>query len=365
MISNNQMSIFGSSSSSAIEVMNQRPATQHVERDQREFQDEVAQKSKIIILRVPAASLAELDPPAKPSLIVKLSIKFTPRAAWSEIAREMQFMIIKCTFPTQRMFDMNLQPCILIDPSFAVRSALDDQTTDQRNLNSAAHAAANAQGSVRAKPPIALFTNKETREYALETYKLLEQPLAQFPGMPRVPIGRAYFNPEVDILHFQSKTISVSSGIRQGPTFGNFANKELIQRIAISNQYFETIDYNIGLRPVLLNYTSLREIIVLVPHLYCCIHGNDVRTSIRGEVFQHAKEHFVEKFKALVEGKWPNSMAYSWGRFPWVCLVRWGVDIVRFGVGLVGFGGSSGVEMSEERKGRFLREGKNNSFEVK
>ncbi|KAM0151458.1 hypothetical protein ACHAQE_008494 [Botrytis cinerea] len=79
------MSVFGLSSSSAIEAMNQRPATQHVERDQRESQ-EAAQKSKIIILRVPAASLAELDPPAKHSLIVKLNIKFTPRAAWGEIA---------------------------------------------------------------------------------------------------------------------------------------------------------------------------------------------------------------------------------------------------------------------------------------
>lgn len=164
MNSNNQMSIFGSSSTPAIEAMDQRPATQHVERDQREFQEEVAQKSKIIILKVPAASLAELDPPAKPSLIVKPNIKLTPTAAWSEIAREMQFTIIKGTFPTQRMFDMNLQPCILVDPSFADHSALDDQTTDQRNLNSAAHAAANAQDSVRAKPPIALSINNATRE---------------------------------------------------------------------------------------------------------------------------------------------------------------------------------------------------------
>lgn len=136
------MSIFGSSSSSAIEAMNQRPATQHVERDQRESQDEAAQKSKIVILRVPAASLAELDLPAKHSLIVKLNIKFTPRAAWGEIAWEMQFMMIKCTFSTQRMFDINIQPCVSVDPSFAVHSALDDQTTDQRNLNSAAHTAA-------------------------------------------------------------------------------------------------------------------------------------------------------------------------------------------------------------------------------
>lgn len=121
----------------------------------------------------------------------------------------------------------------------------------------------------------------------LEIYKLLEQPLPQFPGMPRIPLGRAYFNPEVGILLFQSKTTSVSPGNRQGPTFGNFADRELIQRIAISNSYFSTINYNIGPRPVLLNYTSLKEIIVLVPHLHCCIHGNDVRTSMRGEVLTH------------------------------------------------------------------------------
>ncbi|KAM3156660.1 hypothetical protein ABEW05_002857 [Botrytis cinerea] len=177
------MSIFGSSSSSAIEAMNQRPATQHVERNQRESQEEAAQKSKIIILRVPAASLAELDPPSKPSLIVKLNIK---------------------------MFDINIQPCVSVDPSFAVHSALDDQTTDQRNLNSAAHTAANAQSSVRAKPPIALSINNAIREYALEISKLLEQPLPQFPGMPRMPFGRACFSTEVDILLSVKENICIS-----------------------------------------------------------------------------------------------------------------------------------------------------------
>lgn len=146
----------------------------------------------------------------------------------------------------------------------------------------------------------------------------MEQPLPQFPGMPRMPFGRAYFSPEVDILLFQSKKISVSPSNRQEPTFENFADKELIQRIAISYNFSSTINYKIGPRPILLNYSSLKEIIVLFPHLCCCIHGNEVRTSVRGKVFPHTKEHFAEKFKALVEGKWPNSMAHSWGRFPWV-----------------------------------------------
>ncbi|TGO44431.1 hypothetical protein BCON_0520g00020 [Botryotinia convoluta] len=316
MNSNNQLSIFGSSSSLAIEAFNERRAAQQPEREQRESQEDLAHKSNIIILRVPAAFLAELDPPVKPSLIVKFNIKFRPRTEWKEIANEMRFSILKFTFPGLRMFDLNLQPCVLIDPSLAVRSTIDDQTTDQRNLNSAAHAAANAQGNVRAKPPIALSISKATREYALETYKLLEQPLAHLPGISRRPIGRAYFDPEVDILHCKSQITYVSAGRREGPTVSSFQNKQLIQHIALPYEYLSTIDYSIGRRPVLLNYTSLKEIIVLVQHLHCCIHGNEARTSVGRRGTQHPKEHYVEKFKTLVEGKWATAMAQSWGSFP-------------------------------------------------
>ncbi|KAF5870279.1 uncharacterized protein Bfra_009662 [Botrytis fragariae] len=313
MNSNNQLSIFGPSSSLAIEALNERRAAQQAEREERESHEELAHKSKTVILRVPAA---ELDPSAKPSLIVKFNIKFKTKPGWKEIPNEMRFSILKFTFPGQRMFDLNLQPCILIDPSFAVRSAIDYQTTEQRNLNSAAHAAANGQGDVRAKPPIALSISKATREYALETYKLLEQPLANFPGISPRPIGRAYFDPEVDILHCQSKIEYVSAGKRGGPTVSSFQKKEVIQRIAIPNEYFSTINYTTGPRPVLLKYTSLKEIIVLVQHLHCCIHGNEARTSVGRRGTQHPKEHYIEKFKTLVEGKWAAAMAQSWGSFP-------------------------------------------------
>ncbi|KAF7950510.1 hypothetical protein EAE96_007793 [Botrytis aclada] len=232
----------------------------------------------------------------------------------------MRFSIIKFTFPGQRMFDLNLKPCILIDPSLGIRSTIDDQTTEQRNLNSAAHAAANAQGAVRAEPPIALSISKATREYALETYKLLEQPIIHIPDVLRRPIGRAYFDPEVDILHCKSKIsyTQLSGGGREGPTVKSFRNRDLIQRIAIPNEYFSIINYSLGRRPALLGYTSLREIIVLVPHLHVCIHGNEVRTAVGRQGTQHAKEFYVDKFKILVEGKWAAAMAQSWGSFSWV-----------------------------------------------
>ncbi|KAF7911907.1 hypothetical protein EAE99_010915 [Botrytis elliptica] len=316
MNSNNQLSIFGPSSSLAIEAFNERRAAQQAEREdreERESQKELAHKSKTVILRVPAA---ELDPSAKPSLILKFNINFRPRAAWKEIPNEMRFSILKFTFPGQRMFDLNLRPCVLIDPSFAVRSAIDDQTTEQRNLNSAAHAAANGQGNVRAKPPIALSINRATRQYALEKYKLLEQPLANFLGASEKPIGRAYFDPEVDILYGKSQMIYVAPNKIEGPRVSSFKNKELIQRIALPYEYFSTLNYDVGRRPVLLKYTSLREIIVLVQHLHCCIHGNETRTSLGIRGTQHPKEHFVEMFKTMMEGKWATAMAQSWGSFP-------------------------------------------------
>ncbi|TGO27040.1 hypothetical protein BPAE_0048g00110 [Botrytis paeoniae] len=291
MDSNNQLSIVGPSSSLAIEAFNERRAAQQAESEGRESQQKLAHKSKMIILRVPAA---ELDPSAKPSLIVKSNIKFKPEPKWKEIPNEMRFSVFKFTFPGQRMFDLNLQPCVLIDPSFAVRSAIDDQTTDERNLNSAAHAAADGQ----------------------ETYKLLEQPLAQRLGISRRPIGRAYFDSEVDILHCKSQMIYVSAGKRGGPTVSSFQKKELIQRIAIPDEYFSTLNYSTGCRPILLNYTSLKEIIVIIQHFHCCIHGNEARTSLGRRGTQHAKEFYIEKFKTLVEGKWATVMAQSWGSFP-------------------------------------------------
>ncbi|KAF7928110.1 uncharacterized protein EAE97_009908 [Botrytis byssoidea] len=249
---------------------------------------------------------------------MKFNIKFKPRREWEKIPTEMQFSIFKFTFPGQRMFDLNLQPCVLIDPSFAVRSAIDDQTTEQRNLDSAAHAAANGQVMVRAEPPTALFINRASRQYALETYKLLEQPLAHLPGSSSKSMGRAYFNPEVDILHCKSKIEYLSPGKRAGPTISSFKNKNLIQRIALPYEYFSSLNYGVGRRPVLLNYTSLKEIIVLVEHLHCCIHGNETRVMLGIMGTQHPKEHYVDKFKTLVEGKWATAMAKSWGSFPLV-----------------------------------------------
>ncbi|TGO53719.1 hypothetical protein BOTNAR_0288g00010 [Botryotinia narcissicola] len=317
MDSNNQLSIFGPTSSLAIEAYNKRRAVQQgerAEREERESPEELAHKRKTVILRVPAS---ELDPLAKPSLIMKFYIKFKPRHEWKKIPIEMQFSIFKFTFPGQRMFDLNLQPCVLIDPSFAVRSAIDDQTTEQRNLNAAAHAAANGQGRILAKPPIALSINRASRQYALETYKLLEQPLAHFPGISNTPMGRAYFDPEVDILHCQSK-IELYSGKRARPTISSFKNKKLVQRIALAYGYFSSLNYGVGRRPVLLNYTSLKEIIVLVPHLHCCIHGNETRFMLGSMGTELPKEHYVDKFKTLVEGKWATAMAKSWGSFPLV-----------------------------------------------
>ncbi|TGO39054.1 hypothetical protein BHYA_0061g00090 [Botrytis hyacinthi] len=315
MDSNNQLSIFGPTSSLAIKAYNERRAAQKAEREERKSPEKLAHKRKTVILRVPAA---ELDPLAKPSLIIKFNIKFKPRPEWKKIPTEIQFSILKFTFPGPRMFDLNLQPCVLIDPSFAVRSAIDDQTTEQRNLNSAAHAAANGQDRVRAKPPIALSINRASRQYALETYKLLEQLLAHLPGISNKPMGRAYFDPEVEILHCQSKIKYVSPGKRAGPTTSSFKNKKLIQRIALPYEYFSTLDYGVGRRPVLLNYTSLKEIIVLVQHLHCCIHGNETRFILGIMGTQHPKEHYVDKFKTLVEGKWATAMAKSWGSFPLV-----------------------------------------------
>ncbi|THV45894.1 hypothetical protein BGAL_0440g00070 [Botrytis galanthina] len=265
---NNQLSIFGPSSSLAIEAYNKLRAAQQAEREECESPEELAHKRKPVILRVPAA---EPDPLAKPSLIVKFNIQFKPSYEWKKVPIEMQFSILKFTFPGQRMFDLDLQPCVLIDPSFAVRSAIDDQTTEQRNLNATAHAVANSQRMVRAKPPIALSINRASRQYALETYKLLVQPRAN-----------------------------------------RWAH------IALPNEYFSALDYDVGRRPVLLNYTSLKEIIVLVPHLYCCIHGNETRGFFRMLGTQHPKEHYVDKFKNLVEGKWATAMAKSWGSFPLV-----------------------------------------------
>ncbi|TGO88895.1 hypothetical protein BPOR_0135g00010 [Botrytis porri] len=313
MDSNNQLSIFGPSSSLAIEAFNKRRANQQAEREECESSEELPHKAKSEILRVPAA---ELDPSAKPSLIVKFNINFKPKVEWKKIPNEIQFSILKFTFPGQRMFDLNLQPCVLIDPSFAVRSEIDDQTTEERNLNSAAHAAANGQGRVRAKPPIALSISIATREYALETFKLLKQPLAYRPEVLPRPIGHAYFDPKVDILHCKPKMEYVHLNKIRAPTVSSFKDKRLIQRIAISNEYFSTLNYTTGPRPVLLNYKSLKEIIVIVRHLYCCIHGNEARTVLMRRVSQHPKEYYIEKFKTLVEGKWAVAMAQSWGRFP-------------------------------------------------
>ncbi|TGO11266.1 hypothetical protein BTUL_0114g00440 [Botrytis tulipae] len=315
MDSNNQLSIFGPTSSLAIEAYNKRRAVQQgerAEREERESPEELAHKRKTVILRVPAS---ELDPSAKPRLIMKFNIKFKPRHEWKKILTEMQFSIFKFTFPGQRMFDLNLQPCVLIDPSFAVHSAIDDQTTEQRNLNAAAHAAANGQGMFRAKPPIALSINRASRQFALETYKLLEQPLAHLPGISNISMSRAYFDPKVDILHCQSK---IDPDKRARPTISSFKNKKLIQRIALAYEYFSSLNYGVGRRPVLLNYTSLKEIIVLVPHLHCCIHGNETRFMLGTMGTQLPKEHHVDKFKTLVEGKWATAMAKSWGSFPLV-----------------------------------------------
>lgn len=312
---NNQLSIFGPSSSLAIEAFNKLRAAQQAQREECEYPEKLAHKRNPVLLRVPAA---ELDPLAKPSLIVKFNIQFKPSYEWKKVPIEIQFSILKFTFPGQRMFDLDLQSCVLIDPSFAVRSAIDDQTTEQRNLNAAAHAITNSQRMVRAKPPIALSINRASRQYALETYKLLVQPRAYLPGTSSKPTGRAYFDPKVDILKCEPRKRYDYAVTRGAPTISSFKMKKLIQRIALPNEYFSALDYDVRRRPVLLNYTSLKEIIVLVPHLYCCIHGNETRGIFRMLGTQHPKEHYVDNFKSLVEGKWATAMAKSWGSFPLV-----------------------------------------------
>ncbi|KAJ8063312.1 hypothetical protein OCU04_008542 [Sclerotinia nivalis] len=312
---------FGPFASSAVEAVYSRRAAQQAEREAREAREdqEVPHNSGTIASRLSAAQ--PIAPPVKPSLMIKLNIKFRPTAAYKELPVELRWKAIDLMRPNQRMLDLRLQPMIKVDPSLATRSPMDTETTVERNKNSATHTLAFGQGAVRAEPPVALSIDRVSRARTLETYKLLRQPLPRLNGALVTPYGQAYFDPEVDILHCGSRAeyTQAAGGTRKGPTISSFHDKTLIQRIAVPIDYFSTINYTIGPRPVLLKYPALKEIIVLVPHLKICIHGNEVRTSIKG--LRHPKEFYVDKFKVLVQGKWGVEMRRIWGVVPWIRFV--------------------------------------------
>ncbi|KAF7854597.1 hypothetical protein EAF04_010406 [Stromatinia cepivora] len=314
---------FGPFSSSAVEAVYSRRAAQQAEREARESREEqeLPHNKRLIVRLAPLPAALPVAPPAKPSLILKFNIKFRPTAAYKELPLELRWKAVDYMRPDQRMFDLCLQPMIKVDPSLAAHGNLDTETTVERNANSVTHAQAFAQGAVRAEPPVALSLDRVSRARALETYKLLRQPLPRLNGAIFTPYGQAYFDPEVDILHCGSKAeyTQAAGGTRKGPTISSFRDKTLIQRVAVPNDYFSSINYTTGPRPVLLNYPALKEIIVLVPHLKICIHGNEFRTSIKG--LRRPKEFYVDKFKILVQGKWGVDMRGIWGVLPWIRFV--------------------------------------------
>ncbi|KAI9645104.1 hypothetical protein NHQ30_005838 [Ciborinia camelliae] len=250
---------------------------------------------------------------------------------------ELVLMVRKSMLPDQRMFDLRLAHLVNLDPSLANRGPRDSQTDVEANANSRAHAQTHGQGRTRSEPPITLTLDRAFRRETLKSYTLLRQPLPRLNLARPAPVKFAYFNPEIDILHLGSKQEYLSLfGNRQGPTLASFRDKALIQRVAVPNEYFASINYATGPKPALLNYPALKEIIVLVPHLHTCIHGNEARTSLARS--RYPKEYYVEKFVNLVTGKWIVEMTAVWGGLPWIRYVGscacdrpvWG----RFGHGL-------------------------------
>lgn len=302
------------------EAAHSRRAAQQAEREAREALEQEVEElpRKLVTLKLPPGRLEALSEPPKPRLIAKLKSPSVPYER--RLPRELRDIIGTYALPAPRLLDLNLK--LLINPDVSLGTPDPGHTDDERNKNATAHALRFGQGERRGKPPRGLSLNQESRELVLKNYILLQQSLPLPPGQTIVPVNYAYFDPKVDILHCRSKTEyeQIPGGQMKGTTISSFRDKDLIQRIAVPGTYFARINYARSPRPVLLNYPSLKEIIVLVDHLKICIHGNE--SSIGNLPHKLPKEHYVNKFKTLVEGKFGAEMKRTWGAMPVFRYVR-------------------------------------------